>query len=85
MTDNWKPIETAPKDNTRILICGVGFMKHPCVAYWNVITRTTKDGKEIVTREGWYNGRAHYWHTSQATHWMECPQLPTTTEKKNGI
>jgi hypothetical protein len=72
----WKPISEAPKDDTRILICGVGYMKYPCVAYWKKVMGKNKKGEEFIKREGWYNGRADYWHTSPATHWQPCPELP---------
>ena len=79
--DNWQPIETAPKDGTRIIICGVGYMKHPCIAHWNQVFGNNKKAGRYLKQEGWYNGRADYWHTSPATHWMPCPQIPTGESK----
>ena len=74
--DEWKNIESAPKDGTRILICGVGHMKYPCVANWHQVFGNNKKAGKYLKKEGWYNSRAEYWHTSPATHWMPCPQLP---------
>lgn len=74
---NWEPIETAPKDGTRILICGG--------------TRTDSGdfcdgsypfaGQTIAhwDHDGWNGGHSegyneNWWH--KPTHWMPLPPLP---------
>lgn len=76
----WKPIETAPKDGTRIIICGVGIMKHPTIAYWRQVMGNNKKSGPYLKREGWFDGRADYWHSAPSTHWMPAPTIP---EKQN--
>ncbi len=59
---NWKPIETAPKDGTSILVCcEIGFMY---VAHWN--------GKL------WLSDACadSYFGADDATHWMPLPAPP---------
>ena len=75
----WQPIETAPRDETDILVAG-GTHGNECVscefhgakftgvaiAYWD-------------KREKWFSGgECDYYHP---THWMPLPTPPTTGEK----
>lgn len=58
--DEWKPIETAPKDGSGVLAIIVGF--EPTVAWWS----------EPI---GWVffdEMQGEYY----PTHWMELPELP---------
>ena len=61
---NWQPIETAPKDGTRILVRGGG---NVFVAGWGTVFDTT-DGWCIVN-DAWL---AH----DEVTHWMPLPKAP---------
>lgn len=73
MTD-WQPIETAPKDGTRILLLGkeYGEPKVSIGAYqdnkvWSDESSTTDDGY------GWYG---HDNWSPTPTHWMPLPEPP---------
>lgn len=72
MTD-WRPIETASKDETEILVCDAricgGFYQ---VVFWN----------DISSHPGWHwqtsDGPA--FHQSAFTHWMPLPEPPFAEE-----
>lgn len=59
----WRPIETAPKDSSEILVCG-GY-RH-AVAYWD------EDDEAWVSD---YRGKGNGAYV-EATHWMPLPELP---------
>lgn len=61
---DWQPIETAPKDGTRVLGCDGS-----CV---EVIF--------FIKGRGWFNQSAEIslWNVFPPTHWMPLPQPPTT-------
>jgi hypothetical protein len=68
---SWQPIETAPKDGTRIL----GWSEkhvwkgiHTC--YWG------RDGELNPSR--WHGGHCRIGHIDQPTHWMQLPEPPQT-------
>ena len=63
MTD-WKPIETAPKDGTEVLVWGYGQMS---VAKF--ISGVHGEWK-VYTSDGWYG------YDSFPTHWMPLPKPP---------
>jgi hypothetical protein len=69
----WQPIETAPKDGTRILLgrfvkkCEHRRNFHVQVDYWNVPKR---NGPRYT---GWGRFNEHYW---PPTHWMPLPDPP---------
>ena len=61
--DGWKPIETAPKDGTRILVCRNELVEPVTVGYWSMVecrfvTPLTLD-------------------QHPATHWMPLPARPS--------
>jgi hypothetical protein len=71
----WQPIETAPKDGTRILAyCP----NHPDVGSITRVTwwRQAKDGHGFI---GWGEFNEQYW---PPTHWMPLPAPPTTGAKQ---
>jgi hypothetical protein len=57
----WKPIETAPKDGTWILIAAKDL--HPCDAQW------AKDENQ----EGWVDIGGFF--STQPTHWQPLPKF----------
>ena len=59
----WQPIETAPKDETRILMYRTGYAESTAVgAYW-------------PTWEQWVSVPGSY--TWKPTHWMPLPKPPS--------
>jgi hypothetical protein len=74
----WQPIETAPKDGTRILLGGGwyddeagGPVRVSMVARWAQLNRGTH-GWLIAEREGGYNNVTY----DDPTHWMPVPDPP---------
>jgi hypothetical protein len=57
----WQPIETAPRDGTRVLTYRVGFAESMAVAWFS-------------TSEQWMPVHGHQWPAP--THWMQLPQPP---------
>ncbi len=73
----WQPIETAPKDGTRILVCGGTYtVSNDEYPDWPMTFA------DIVTwqkhRNCWISGPSHdggdFVH--QPTHWMPLPEVP---------
>ena len=60
----WLPIETAPKDSTRVLACGA--IGDSWVGYYT-------EGWE---GEGWYSASSHHLIRITATHWKPLPAPP---------
>lgn len=64
----WMPIESAPKDGTRVLL----HARHTAhswpiiVAYWRSGPRGT----------GWFGGKANHAPDGAFTHWMPLPSPP---------
>lgn len=78
--NGWYPIETAPKDGTKVLLCCMRAspeMKHMRgrieVDFWH---RSQKHGYE-----GWGNFNPHYY---PATHWQPLPEPPVERSKSQG-
>jgi hypothetical protein len=71
----WRPIETAPRDGTTIIICTNSAEEpDPCMAHF-------RDGKWVcTTKEDWDAGdrefRKYAWWSPDATHWMPRPAPP---------
>lgn len=61
----WQPIETAPKDGTRLLLCEADQPGEPCVGWW--IAGQWRDMGDIGC-----DGQDDY----QPTHWMPLPMKP---------
>lgn len=74
---DWRPIETAPKDGTTILICGGTCM-------YDASTSETWDAHPSATTANWDNYREMFWSGygseydgkfwHRPTHWMPMPQ-----------
>lgn len=78
----WKPIDTAPKDGSDILVCqspdqdweGEGML---AVVNWEPDADMFKDGKPGFAM--WWKGDEGYCcRADWATHWMPIPELPAT-------
>lgn len=73
----WQPIETAPKDGTRVLLHYAG--RHPCVGHW--VERKTYDNGELkYAHAGWSTPYPSFVLMGDRsppgpTHWMEIPPL----------
>lgn len=68
MSNDWKPIETAPKDGSKILL----FLMHGngcVVAYWRKAHKTWDIPMHMVEICG------------TPTHWMPLPEEPITSTK----
>lgn len=66
MMDNWQPIETAPKDGSRILLWFDGEPGHVDLLSW--------------TGTSWSNGDTYenVFHGEVPTAWMPLPEPPVT-------
>ena len=75
----WQPIETAPKDRSRILLgrfvdhCEEGRNGYISTDYWRT--------KEIDGWDGFGAFNSTYW---PATHWMPLPKPPAMAQGENG-
>jgi hypothetical protein len=92
---DWQPIETAPKDGTRMLVRFVNEWKRPCYALAAYFPAGALDMDDEypggIDEEGhnadagWFEDSdlrdPGYWEmTAQPTHWMPLPDPPTPTE-----
>lgn len=72
----WKPIETAPKDGTPILILDWLFEKNipkVSIAYWGEDER----GGAWCDYRYWEDpDEEHGWEYEEVSHWMPLPELP---------
>lgn len=77
---HWRPIETAPRDGTRILIARAGEgVDEIEITGWYIVPQYSMEhvGGDLYRKvpetsyEGW-NGNGH-----RATHWMPLPDPPT--------
>ena len=59
--DGWRPIETAPKDGTRILVWVEGAESHEIVGWLG---------------DCWFNGDVTDFMFGDPTHWMPLPEPP---------
>jgi hypothetical protein len=75
--DGWRPIETVPKDGTRI----IGFTAERC----DCCDPTTSGMMVLVWDDGWVGGRENgfkLFARHSPTHWMPLPSPPTSTPQK---
>ena len=87
--NKWQPIETAPKDGTRVLACKLGF--NVCIAWWeklpddvlaHIKTREkwrNIDVEEFVSEDLWVDDWTSTWY--EPTHWMPLPEPPLEEPK----
>jgi len=80
---DWQPIETAPKDGTRILIYPVRFHDVKAARYFNAPEITYWFGaKPGYPESGYWVGASLRKHAPEDfTHWQPLPEPPTTTHK----
>lgn len=78
----WKPIETAPKDGTWILVCGGSCGQESdtdpsCVSahYTNYLNGRTFEN-DGWWQWAWFDG-GYYGRYESPTHWMPLPDLPS--------
>ena len=71
--DDWQPIETAPKDGTRILIVNPAENDSVCIAWWDD-DRYAKNPRPYWTSDSYTGRRAE--RASQPTLWQPVPPLP---------
>lgn len=72
LESGWKPIDTAPKDGTNIIICIAGITRSSGEAYWYQNENGSNGGWQ--TWDGENHKRTVY--ITQPTHWMPLPQAP---------
>lgn len=65
----WMPIETAPKDGTRVLL----YVVHPGDEY--AIAVGDPDGWRYI-ETGYWEGVWEHEHAGAPTHWMPLPEAP---------
>lgn len=62
----WQPIETAPRDGRRVLVCSEG--RHMFVAFWDSKYWGWRVSRDSVV-------------AADPTHWQPLPDPPTGTER----
>lgn len=77
----WQPIETAPKDGTRILLLRPE--REPTCGRWDDEKYANKPEPH------WTDDNARLWgrrdtKTRTPTHWMPLPKLPSSSERGEG-
>lgn len=84
--DGWKPIETAPKDGTTILLWSE-YMSEPCTGAWGTQSHgrlgwnAKHDGMWVVESEHDLSGTT-YKEIAVATHWCPLPAPPSVNADK---
>ena len=69
---DWQPIETAPKDGTRILLWDTDEV---VIAKWDDISMGGAEGWQIAV-VNMLSGLKHYEAAFNPTHWMPLPEPP---------
>jgi len=91
--NDWKPIETAPKDGTAILAVDALTQDTPAVVYYDDGLYPYDDGlypKWLSDENGLYPKSIYVWyiidstsayHKDRFTHWLPLPAQPTQEPK----
>lgn len=66
MKPDWRPIDTAPKNGTAVLVALAGGMYTPTVAYW----------RSSITGSMWTIPETNRYLIVEPTHWMPLPEPP---------
>jgi hypothetical protein len=78
---DWQPIETAPKDGTRIIAVVAGY--HICVGVWVNKAWCYFDASDFFSEGMWeryQRERAEAGASWEPTHWMPLPAPPQKEE-----
>lgn len=67
---DWQPIETAPKDGTRILLGGCKLMSSVQIGWWGAGRYINRS---VGYERDWTTGSTYGFNP---THWMQLPQPP---------
>jgi len=71
----WKPIESAPKDGTTVLVGAYGVLGWRC--------RSAKMANNSYYEKRWYSGqKTNHPLGYEPTHWMPLPNPPTQQGEK---
>lgn len=71
----WQPIETAPKDGTKVLLAYASGNYRVIVSEWMTL-ETLKNGKTQSRSEYWVTPWVRMDSDPQPTHWMPIPDPP---------
>lgn len=74
MTNEWQPIETAPRDGSEILIWSHAFSGTVVIVRWDDDRHANKPIPRWVTRDPVFGRRAFV--DRQPTRWMPLPAAP---------
>jgi len=77
--NGWLPIESAPKDGTRILACGGDCDELQLVAWLNDSSISWKKAMAWCSPDSWQDEHGGY-STYSPTHWQPLPAPPIPTE-----
>jgi hypothetical protein len=69
---DWKPIETAPRDGTRIVITDGRWVD---ISRY-VVSERIENGKAVYRHEGWTASMSALGMRPDPTHWLPMPALP---------
>jgi hypothetical protein len=73
----WQPIATAPRNGTRVLVCGNGVTgRQAIVASLMVFDDWGPLWVATIAGRGSGCGATHYCMVDNVTHWMPLPELP---------
>ena len=75
----WRPIESAPKDETLILACNAKFAQVMAIVYWS----TDREIGGSETHPWCGDDSTMGYHRDFFTHWMPPPAPPATEENEN--
>lgn len=84
--NQWQPIETAPKDRTKILAYGLQGWNDDYESYHNeivpqVVSWYCSDNEDPEEEGKWVVDTCSYYvETLNPTHWMPLPELPNSGE-----
>lgn len=83
LIQGWQPIETAPKDGTRILVWSDELYQKPYIAWYGEDSgfHELPPGYEWLTGDGDSNSYGYYYTPCKPTHWMPLPDAPYVGRK----
>lgn len=75
---NWQPIDTAPKDGTRILLFLPDYNVRIWIGDW-YSSKQIRNGAVVYEREGWSIGTMPMWGDNEPkpTWWAPLPEEPS--------